>query len=558
MTSDKITNIILFFSLLALSSCNQEELPNQSDRLYIRAAATSFSQTGDFSTKAENIGFLTAFEAGDQIGVTGIDAQGNVLDVCNNIRFTYQEDIVENGVVWSSFLNDRGYGFVEKVNGATYFAYYPYDPQWDGEVLDNIIANFTVLEDQSTKENFCKSDLMTTDEAISPSVNELRFVLNHKMATISLFYNNEWEPDGITPKYQIKLYDGTTPSSLTIDHSYRAIYKDPVTGNTVTDLRRRYLVDPRNYSSVKLIGCLEEESYRYFSKSLEIQPGYLYSFSFEGAPLVPYTDGVDLELDDVEFEDRDGNIVTLGHTVIWSKYNLGESVGETYPFEPASGDRGARTGTRDPYARGDYYCWGATYTQYDNGLSGYNGYGYNNYFDNEYKIAPLGGTIKETEYDVAHAKWWRGKWRLPTENEFRALYAGCTFELEASYSESLQRYLGRTTGKTTYYVIKVTNRQKPEKYIYFSTGGYSDGTMEKTVDEEGNVTDSGDGKKNNGIVSPSTAFYLSSTASPTTLRCISYAYFNVNEQHIKIDGSRYTGMLVRPVYSPNEANVENP
>ena len=27
---------------------------------------------------------------------------------------------------------------------------------------------------------------------------------------------------------------------------------------------------------------------------------------------------------------------------------------------------------------------------------------------------------------------------------------------------------------------------------------------------------------------------------------------NEKEQQIKIDGSRYTGMLVRPVYSPNE------
>lgn len=303
-----------------------------------------------------------------------------------------------------------------------------------------------------------------------------------------------------------------------------------------------------------MVGCLEEESYRYFSKEINnLQPGVLYSVSFEGEPLVPYTDGVDLGLDDVEFIDKDGNTVTLGHTVIWSKYNLGESLGEEYPFPPLSSEKGGKTGSRDPYARGDYYCWGATFTQYDNGLTGYKGYGFNNYFDKEYKIAPLGGTIKETEYDVAHAKWWRGKWRLPTENEFRAMYAGCTFEkVDAlTYSESQYRYVGRSNVKSQYVVIKVTSKQNG-KSIYFSSGGYFDGTLEPEKDENGNFTSSGDGKLNNGCVNPTTAYYLSSTSSPKTLKDISYAFFTADKQQILTNGSRYTGMLVRPVYSPNE------
>ena len=319
-------------------------------------------------------------------------------------------------------------------------------------------------------------------------------------------------------------------------------------------MRHRYLLNPQKNNSVKLVGCLEEKSYRYFSKEINnLQPGVLYSVSFEGEPLVPYTDGVDLGLDNVPFEDKDGNTVTLGHTVIWSKYNLGESLGEEYPFAPLSEEKGGKTGSKNPYARGDYYCWGATFTQYDNGLTGYKGYGYNNYFDKEYKIAPLGGTIKETEYDVAHAKWWRGKWRLPTENEFRAMYAGCTFEkVDAlTYSESQYRYVGRSNVKSQYVVIKVTSKQNG-KSIYFSTGGYFDGTLEPEKDKNGNFTSSGDGKLNNGCVNPTTAYYLSSTASPKTLKDISYAFFTADKQQILTTGSRYTGMLVRPVYSPNE------
>ena len=545
--TDRIRYILLSACLLALFACSKEGSPADADRLYIRAVSADFSQDALPATKTANTGYLTSFVAGDEIGVTGIDKDGNILADCNNVKFTYHEDSVESGVVWSSFLNERDYGFVERVEGAKYFAYYPYDPKWDDCTLEHIVSNFAVEEDQSTIDAFDRSDLMAPDEALAPSGGELRFVMKHKMATISLFYNSEWQPDGVTPLYPITLLSGTTPSGLSKDHTFRA----PLDGGK-QELRRRYLVNPATTPEVKLVGRLEEKSYRYFSKTIQVQPGYLYSVSFEGEPLVPYTDGVDLELNDVEFTDRNGNTVTLGHTVIWSKYNLGESLGESYPFDPASGDRGGRTGTRDPYARGDYYAWGATFTQYDNSISGYHGYGYNNYFDNEYKIAPLGGTIKETEYDVAHAKWWRGKWRLPTENEFRAMFAGCTFEKVDSYTESHERYLGHTTGKATFTVIKVTSRQNPEKYIYFSTGGYTDGTMEAEKDAEGNITDSGDGKKNEGIKFSGNAYYLSSSASPTILRCVSYANFNATNQSIQVNGSRYTGMLVRPVYSPDE------
>ncbi len=539
---------LLFFSLLAVLACRKEDLSNtSSDRLYVCALSRPFSADGDFSTKAVNNGYLTTFEAGDVIGVTGVDKNGNILDVCNNVRFTYHKDTLINGAIWSSFLNERGYSFVERVDGASYFAYYPYDARWNGHKLEDIISSFDVLEDQSTKAAFDSSDLMTTDGYIYPSAGLLSMEMDHKMSTVSLFYNNEWMPDGITPLYPLILYPGTSPASLTMDHTYRAR-----TETGALELRHRYLVNPRKTTSVKLVGCLEETNVRLFSHTIDVEAGHLYSISFEGEPLVPYTDGVDLELNDVEFVDRDGNTVTLGYTVMWSKYNLGESLGESYPFDPALNDLGRKTGTREPYARGDYYCWGATFTQYDNGLTGYNGYGYNNYFDKEYSLAPLGGTIKETEYDVAHAKWWRGKWRLPTENEFRAMYAGCTFEKVESYSETQQRYLGDAVGRTTFNIIKVTSKKNPEKYIYMSTGGYLDGTMLPEKDAEGNITESGDGKKNQGIVAPGTAYYLSSSASPTILRCVSYAYFNAESQLIKVDGSRYTGMLVRPVYSPDE------
>ena len=88
--------------------------------------------------------------------------------------------------------------------------------------------------------------------------------------------------------------------------------------------------------------------------------------------------------------------------------------------------------------------------------------------------------------------------------------------------------------------------------IYFSTGGYLDGTVEPTIGEDGKPTDSGDGKKNEGLIYTDNAYYLTSSSSHTILRCVSYAKFSAKLQEINLSGSRYTGMLVRPVYSPNE------
>lgn len=544
--------LAMLASLLSLMGCKSdgEELATEAEKLYISVSCLPFADDEAPLTRAANHGFLTLFEEGDEIGVTGLDASGNVIGVCDNVRFVCHRQEGADGETQYSFVNDRGYGFVERVEGARYFAYYPYDSRWNGKTLDDIVENWVVEEDQHTKELFTKSDLMAPDEPILPVGSQLNFVMNHKMATISIFYNNEWTPGGM-PLYPIMLSSATTPASLTIAHTYRSLLP-----TNELEHRRRYLVNPRQQPTVRLVGRLEESSYRYFSHTLNVRPGHLYSVSFEGEPSVPYTDGVDLEIDSVPFVDKNGDTVSLGHTVIWSMYNLGESAAERYPFPPTAGDRGTQMGGKDPMARGDYYAWATTFTQYDNGLTGYHGYGYNNYFDKEYMVAPLGGTIKETEYDVAHAKWWRGKWRLPTENEFRAMYAGCDFELVASYSETNTRYIGdyggRSKGSHRFNIIKVTSRKNPAKFIYFSTGGYFDGTVEPERGEDGELTDSGDGKKNAGIVSPSTAYYLTSSASPTILRCISYAYFTDTQQNIKVDGSRYTGMLVRPVYSPNE------
>ena len=101
-TNDLVKYLILLSLLSVTVSCAREEIPcSTNDRLYICAVSSPSSENGTVSTKALTNGFLVNFEAGDEIGVTGVDSQGKVIDVCNSVRVVYQKDTLILGVLWS-------------------------------------------------------------------------------------------------------------------------------------------------------------------------------------------------------------------------------------------------------------------------------------------------------------------------------------------------------------------------------------------------------------------------------------------------------------------------
>ena len=98
---------------------------------------------------------------------------GRTIEDCKNVPLTY------NGTGWEG-------NAVYYYTGAKYFAYYPYDASMsDKTSVEEIVNTFTPQSDQSTNENYTKSDLMTAD-VVSPSDKRLNFHFEHMMSLIEI------------------------------------------------------------------------------------------------------------------------------------------------------------------------------------------------------------------------------------------------------------------------------------------------------------------------------------------------------------------------------------
>ena len=242
-------------------------------------------------------------------------------------------------------------------------------------------------------------------------------------------------------------------------------------------------------------------------------------------------------------------------------------------------------------AYGDYYAWGETATYYSNiSWSGSTptftwkdtsndtdthmkagkstGYAAANYTSvsgsgvsatmSEWSPTPYSSSTNtlESDYDVA-AKQWGGSWRMPTSDEFLALYNACSDE-EASTS-------GKKTGKITK-SLSDTNNTISDGGVYRIAAGITvDGTkynvagllfISKTDKTKrvffpaaGNV--SGTTSKLTFTISGSTTSYglLDYWTSSYKSSSRAYCFGNINSSDVLTadDGGRNVGHTVRPV-----------
>ena len=186
-----LLNISILVLLTAVSLCgcsnDDEAVATTTDgtTLTVTVRADGFAptdgtaQTDTPQTRASESGYATTFVEGDRIGVFAVK-NGSVMADCKNLPCTY------DGTSWSSSTP------IYKYADATYFAYYPYTESMNDKTsVDAIVSAFnttvTAITDQSTYANYTACDLMTTDDAVSPSGGtSLSFTFTHRMSLIEI------------------------------------------------------------------------------------------------------------------------------------------------------------------------------------------------------------------------------------------------------------------------------------------------------------------------------------------------------------------------------------
>lgn len=142
------------------------------------------TDAGSKATKAfTDSEFKTVFEVGDRVGVFAVK-DGSVMPNVNNRCLTF------NGKDWEF---DVKVNYNMSMNGATFYAYYPYaeDIAIDAsssDPFDGLVKGWKLSYDQSTESRFIASDLMTSSAVPYESNGKyiLDFGMIHRMSLVSI------------------------------------------------------------------------------------------------------------------------------------------------------------------------------------------------------------------------------------------------------------------------------------------------------------------------------------------------------------------------------------
>lgn len=181
---------ILFWALsmtLLLSCSQEEELTDKNPHsafLALTVTDTGYTSPDGSLTKATEDNYVTTFTVGDKIGLFAVkDAQ--IQSGVNNLQLT-AKDNGSGGLIWKTSTD----GNVPCIEGATYYAYYPYQASLVGTLtpsattsalfFDDVISSWPISDDQSTYAKYTANDLMTAKA--SPSGYTLSLGMTHHMA----------------------------------------------------------------------------------------------------------------------------------------------------------------------------------------------------------------------------------------------------------------------------------------------------------------------------------------------------------------------------------------
>lgn len=272
--------------LLLLASCTQEEFPaaqdNKTQQLAISVTDGGYAATASPTTRTAEMGYTTEFTAGDACGIYVV--RGTQM-VYSNVKLIAERNAVTGKLVWKAA---DGTVLAGMPNDQCYL-YYPYRPDMDGKTADvpqdaiqrdlaffqPLISSWQPNEDQSTREAYTASDLMTAHATASPSsmdfnTFEIGFYMSHRMALAVIDL----------PKTVYEFTDARVPD-------YTVITPTTFTGSAKplrTGDHFRYIVNPQASAAPTISGSFDGGSLEFTITPSELYKGYFKRFKVNGAP----------------------------------------------------------------------------------------------------------------------------------------------------------------------------------------------------------------------------------------------------------------------------------
>lgn len=212
--------IYLWLALAAATtSCSNDDLARIADKG--NELSVTVDDAGFASSRATEDGYTTIFTAGDKVGVFAVK-DGAIAGGVNNVCLEAVEG-AEGKVQWTTRSSA-----LQEIEGATYFAYYPYCESLPAAVdaaasdaegfFAGVAAAWPVAADQSNYADYTASDFMTASAQVTEE-HSLRFVLSHRMAlaiitlptTRYVFTNEPSIPDYVLFKAENVSFSGFKP-----------------------------------------------------------------------------------------------------------------------------------------------------------------------------------------------------------------------------------------------------------------------------------------------------------------------------------------------------------
>lgn len=272
--------------LLLLASCTREELPgaqdNKTQQIAISVTDGGYSSADAPVTRTLEKGYATEFTDGDACGLYVVRGAKTIY---SNVKLIAERNAATGKLVWKAA---DGTVLAGMPNDQCYL-YYPYRPDMDGKTANvpqdaihqrdlfffqPLISSWQPNEDQSTREAYTASDLMTCHSTASPGLTvntlDVAFFMSHRMslAVIDL------------PKTVYEFTDARVPD-------YTVITPTTFTGSAKPLRTRdhfRYIVNPQASAAPTISGSFDGGSLEFTITPSELYEGDFKRFKVNGAP----------------------------------------------------------------------------------------------------------------------------------------------------------------------------------------------------------------------------------------------------------------------------------